>query len=116
MPLSIGRPGSASPPRLERPPSPERWHPNSAGGLHPSVAGPSDVHSAAATAAPQQPLAGRCSLPGPDSAADRDTARWAPPGQPVAPELESATGPIPGPRKPLLAPAPEPSTEMEFQT
>src|SRR5450759_1507460 len=88
MPLSIGRPGSASPPRPETPPSPERSRPNSAAELHPSVADLSDVRFVAATAAPQQPPADRCSLPGPDSAADRDTARWAPPGQPIARDLD----------------------------
>src|SRR5664280_1939939 len=101
MPLSIGRPGSASPPRPETPPSPVRSRPNSAAELHQSVADPSDVRFVAATAAPQQPPADRCSLP----------------GQPIARDLESGSGPIPGSQRPLpSAPAPEPSTETEFPT
>src|ERR1035437_2352127 len=113
MPLSIGRPGSSSPARPERPPGLGRWRPNSAAGLLPLVAGPSDFHSVAATAAPPQPPAGRCSPPEPGSAADRDTTRWAPPGHPVAPEPASAPGSAPVAREPTPAPAPVPSAETE---
>src|ERR1039457_49310 len=114
MPLSIGRPGSSSPARPERPPGLGRGPPNSAAGLLPLVAGPSDCHSFAATAAPPQPPAGRCSPPEPGSAADRGTTRWAPPSHPVAPQPASAPGPAPAAREPALAPVP--SSETEFPT
>src|ERR1035441_4846827 len=114
MRLSIGRPGSSSPTRPETSPGLGRWRPNSAAGLLPSVAGPSDFHFVAATAAPQRLPVGKCSPPEPGSTEHRDTARWAPPGHSVAPQAASAPGRAPAARKSVPAPELVPSSETEF--